>query len=88
MIHGTANNTLKVRMVTHVTSIQSLDIGDVEGHAASLARFSGLAFQMDDTIGTVSFVSLADYTRGAGTFTLCFRGWFRALDQVDRQRDR
>jgi hypothetical protein len=70
MIQGTANKMLKVRMVTHVTSMQSLDIGDVEGHTASLARFSGLAFHTDDTIGTVSFVSLADYTRGAGTFTL------------------
>jgi hypothetical protein len=70
MIQGTSNKTLNLRMVTHVTSMQSLDLGDVEGHTASLARFSGLAFHMDETIGTVSFVSLADYTHGAGTFTL------------------
>jgi hypothetical protein len=61
---------LRCRMVTHVTSVQSLDIGDVDGHAASLARFSGLAFFPDGTVGTVSFVSASDYTNGAGAFTL------------------
>jgi len=62
--------TLKFRMITHVTSAQSLDIGDVEGHTASLARFSGLAFFPDDKVGTVFFTSLTDYTKGAGAFTL------------------
>ena len=57
-------------MITHVTSAQSLDVGDVDGHAASLARFSGLAFLPDGTVGTVCFTSLADYTNGAGTFAL------------------
>jgi len=62
--------TLKFRMITHVISAQSLDVGDVDGHVASLTRFSGLAFLPDGTIGTVHFASLADYTNGAGTFTL------------------
>lgn len=65
-----ADETLKFRMITHVTSAQSIDVGDVDGHAASLARFSGLAFLPDGTVGTVYFASLADYTNGAGTFTL------------------
>jgi hypothetical protein len=64
------SETLKFRMVTHVTTAQSLDIGDVDGHAASLARFSGLALFPDGSVGTVCFASLADYTNGAGTFTL------------------
>jgi hypothetical protein len=64
--HARAGETLKIRMITHVTQVQSLDIGDVEGHEASLARFSGLAFL---PVGTVNFVSVADYTKGAGTFT-------------------
>jgi hypothetical protein len=68
--NATAGETLNIRMVTHVTSAQSLDIGDVDGHAASLARFSGLAFLPDGAMGTVNFVSVADYTNGAGTFTL------------------
>ena len=62
--------TLKIRMVTHVTSAQSLEVGDVDGHIASLARFSGLAFYTDGTVGTVNFASLTDYTDGAGSFTL------------------
>ena len=65
-----SGETLKFRMVTHVTSAQSLDVGDVDGHVASLTRFSGLAFLPDGTVGTVHFASLADYTNGAGMFTL------------------
>jgi hypothetical protein len=70
LTNARADETLKFRMITHVTSAQSLDIGDVDGHVASLARFSGLAFFSDDTVGTVYFISTTDYTKGAGTFTL------------------
>jgi hypothetical protein len=70
LAHAQADATLTFRTVTHVTSVQSLDIGDVGGHAASLARFSGLAFFPDGTVGTVYFVSASDYTNGAGAFTL------------------
>lgn len=62
--------TLTFRMITHVTSAQSLDVGDVDGHVASLTRFSGLAFLPDGAVGTVQFASLADYKNGAGAFTL------------------
>jgi hypothetical protein len=64
------DETLNFRMVTHVTSAHSLDIGDVDGHAASLARFSGLAFFPDGAVGNVHFVSASDYTNGSGAFTL------------------
>ena len=70
MTQAIPGEVLKVRMVTHVTSVHSLDVGDVDGHTASVSRFSGLAFYPDGTVGTVSFVSLADYLDGAGTFTL------------------
>ena len=62
--------TLKVHMVTHVVSAQSLDVGDVDGHTVALARFSGLGFYADGTVGPVNFASLTDYTDGAGSFTL------------------
>jgi hypothetical protein len=52
--------TLKFRMVTHVTWAQSQDIGDVAGHVASLARFSGLAFFPDGSVATVSFIAQTD----------------------------
>jgi hypothetical protein len=42
----------------------------VDGHVASLTRFSGLAFLPDGAVGTVNFASVSDYTNGAGTFTL------------------
>ena len=61
---------LKFRLVTHVTSAQSHDVGDVDGHVVSLARFSGVALFPDGTVGTVSFVSITDYTKDAGAFTL------------------
>jgi hypothetical protein len=64
------DETLTFRMVTHVTSAHSLEIGDVEGHAASLARFSGLAFFPDGAVSKVHFVSASDYTNGTGGFTL------------------
>jgi hypothetical protein len=50
------------------TSAQSQEIGDVDGHAASLARFSGLPTFPDDTVGTTYFIAATDYTKGAGIF--------------------
>ena len=64
------NETLKFRMVTHVTSAQSQDVGDLDGHVVSLTRFSGVALFPDGTVGTVHFATFTDYTNGAGTFTL------------------
>jgi hypothetical protein len=61
---------LRFRMITHVVSAQSHAVGDVDGHLISLARFSGLAFFPDDAVATVYFTATADYTNGAGAFTL------------------
>ena len=65
-----AHETIKFRTVTHVTWAHSQDIGDVTGHVASLARFSGLAFFLDGSVCAVNFIALTDYTNGAGAFTL------------------
>src|SRR4051812_49023653 len=65
-----ADQTLEFRMITHVTSVHSLDIGDVDDHVASLARFSGLVHFSDGTVGTAHFTSIADYTKDVGKFTL------------------
>ena len=66
----TADKTFKFRMITHITSAQSLDVGDVEGHVVTLARFSGVVLLLDDVVGTVHFATVTDYTNGAGAFTL------------------
>ena len=52
--------TLNFRLVTHVTSVQSLDIGDVDGHAASLARFSGLAFFLGERVRRGEFEAVVE----------------------------
>ncbi len=62
-----AHETLKFRMITHVTSAQSQDVGDVDGHLASLARLSGVVLFSDGTVSTAYFVGTTDYTKGAGT---------------------
>ncbi len=35
---GFADEALKFRAITHLTSVQSQDVGDVDGHAMSLVR--------------------------------------------------
>jgi hypothetical protein len=65
-----ADETVKFRSIMHATSVQSQDIGDVDGHAALIARFSGLASFPDGTVATTYFVSANDYTKGAGTFSV------------------
>jgi hypothetical protein len=65
-----ADETLKFRAIMHATSVQSQEIGDLDGHAALLSRFSGLASFPDGTVGTTYFISANDYTKGAGTFSV------------------
>jgi hypothetical protein len=61
-----ADETLKFRTITHAVSVQSQDVGDVDGHVMSVAKFSGLATFPDGTIGTAYFVSATDYIKGSG----------------------
>jgi hypothetical protein len=61
-----ADETLKYRAVMHGVSVQPQEVGDVEGHALTLVRFSGITEFPDGTTGTGYFVGLADYTKGAG----------------------
>jgi hypothetical protein len=63
-----ADEVVKFRQVMHAISVQSQDVGDVEGHVLSLVRFSGIATFPDGTTGTTYFVGAPDYTKGAGPF--------------------
>ena len=65
---ASADEVLKFRIVTHATYVQSLDVGDVEGHAQGLARQSGLAFFPDGSYATTYFTATNDFTKGAGTY--------------------
>ncbi|SHN78003.1 hypothetical protein [Bradyrhizobium erythrophlei] len=62
------DEVLKFRIVTHATSVQAQDVGDVDGHALGLARQSGLAFFPDGSVGTTYFTATNDFTKGAGTY--------------------
>jgi hypothetical protein len=61
-----ADETLKYRAVMHGVSVQPQEVGDVEGHALTLVRFSGITEFPDGTTGIGYFVGFADYTKGAG----------------------
>jgi hypothetical protein len=60
---------LEFRAVVHVTSSQSQDVGDAEGHVLGLIRASGIASFQDGSTATTYFVTQTDYTKGAGTNT-------------------
>jgi hypothetical protein len=63
-----ADETLKFREVLHATNVQSQEVGDVEGHAVSVFRFSGIASLADGSVGTASFMGANDYIKGSGPF--------------------
>jgi hypothetical protein len=62
-----ADETLKYRQFVHVTAAQSQDVGDVDGHALTVFRFSGLAPLPDGTVATTTIVGISDYIKGSGT---------------------
>jgi len=68
--YARADETLKFRAITHATSVQSQDVGDVDGHTMSVGRFSGLASFPDGGIGTRYFTFVTDYIKGSGPFSL------------------
>ena len=62
-----ADETLKFRAIMHAISVQSQDVGDVDGHALSVARISGLASFPDGSVGTIYLTAANDYIKGTGT---------------------
>jgi hypothetical protein len=65
-----ADETLKFRSVYYVTSVQSQDVGDIDGHTMSLVRASGLASLPDGAVATDNFTTTTDYVKGSGPFLL------------------
>ena len=63
---ASADETVKFRAILHGTSVQSQDVGDVDGHTITLVRFSGITELPDGTTGTSYFIGVADYTKGSG----------------------
>jgi hypothetical protein len=63
-----ADETLKFSSILHATFLESQVVGDVDGHAMSLTRYSGLTRFSDGTTGLCYLVATTDYIQGAGTF--------------------
>jgi hypothetical protein len=63
-----ADETLKFRIVSHVSSAQIDNVGDVEGHVLLVARQEGIAFLQDGSVAGAILTATSDYTNGAGTF--------------------
>ncbi len=66
-VHPAHAEDLEFREVMHATSVQTQDIGDVDGHVAGIARFSGIASFQDGSTALASFVAQTDYVKGSGT---------------------
>ena len=69
---ASADEVLKFRVVMHATSIQSQEVGDVDGHALALAHYSGLASFADGSVGTANFTATTDYIKGSGTYSVYY----------------
>jgi hypothetical protein len=67
-----ADEVLKFRMFTHATSVQTQEVGDVDGHVLVLGRYSGLALFPDGSVGTANFTFTSDYIKGAGAYSTYF----------------
>ena len=65
---ASADEVLSFHVVTHATSVQFQQVGDVDGHTLGLARQSGLALFPDGSVGTTYFTAINDYTNDAGTY--------------------
>jgi hypothetical protein len=62
-----ADETIETRIVMHATSVQTQDVGDVDGHALGVVRASGIALFQDGSTAAASFVAQTDYVKGSGT---------------------
>lgn len=71
-----ADETLKWRHVQHVTSAQTLQVSDVNGHVLGLYHAPGIAFFPDGSTAATSVITTGDTINGAGTvngyFTITF----------------
>ena len=70
-----ADEVLKFRMFVHGTSIQTQEVGDVDGHILAVGRFSGQAAFSDGSVGTATLNFTSEYgehVKGVGTFHTYF----------------
>jgi hypothetical protein len=59
-----ADETVKWRQAQHVTSMQTLQVGD--GHALNIFRLAGIVFFADGSTGTSVVLGMSDVVDGSG----------------------
>jgi hypothetical protein len=62
-----ADDLIETRIVMHATSVQTQDVGDVDGHAVGVVRYSGIASFQDGSTAAAYLVAQTDYVKGSGT---------------------
>jgi hypothetical protein len=70
-----ADEVLKFRMFLHATSVQTQEVGNVDGHVLFVGHYSGLAALSDGSVGTANLTFTAEYgehVKGVGTFHTYF----------------
>jgi hypothetical protein len=53
-----ADDILKFREVAHQVSVQSWQVGDIDGHAIFPGHASGIASFPDGVLGTISLIAM------------------------------
>jgi hypothetical protein len=61
-----ADETLTYRSHTHVTNVQTVDVGDVDGHLMGVNHQSGIASFPDGSVATTYFTAFTDFIKGTG----------------------
>jgi hypothetical protein len=62
-----ADENIELRAVMHTTSVETQEVGDVDGHVVGVVRASGLASFQDGSTATTYFVASIDYVKGSGS---------------------
>ena len=63
-----ADDVLSFHFLTDASSLQSLEVGDREGHLLRLSRRSGVAIFPDGSVGASQYSATNDYVKGDGTY--------------------
>jgi hypothetical protein len=63
---ASADETLKWRHVQHTASLQTMQVGDVNGHTLNIYRLPGIAFFSDGTTGGFQAFGASDTINGSG----------------------
>jgi hypothetical protein len=63
-----ADETMKFRIIMHVTAAQTLDVSGVDGQTMTVVHYSGLASFADGSVGIANLTATTDYNKGSGTY--------------------